>query len=460
MAAVSEGPLSRDGVKRHLQDVSGGSDRCAAPSTMRRVLIVTSSYASTMIADMHRARQLAWHLPSLGWNVDILCPDESYQPQSCLDPDGADFFAPDIPVCRVPQRLASLFRALGFGSIGPRAMIPMLYAGQRLLRQRRYDLIYFSTSQSSLFLLGPIWRRRFGIPFILDLHDPVYRDDAEGPQGLKHRMSRALSRRVEASAACAAAGLISVSPRYLEQLRGRYADRNPPWLPDHRQAVIPFAVMPQDLQEAARTMRPQSADGIARITYVGTGGRLMARSFSLLCRALSHLRARRSGLLGRARFELYGTASPLGGDLRSHLADIARDEGVADIVSEDTSRVTYRRSLELLLQAEGALILGVDDAGYMPSKLFTYAYTGKPILASLHRDSPAFDTFQRIPNLGSALWFDSAGEMPIAAAADIIGAFLDDVLARRHADRDADLQAFLASAMARRHADMFAACLT
>ena len=39
---------------------------------MRRVLIVTSSYAPTMIADMQRVRQLAWELPKLDWEVEVL----------------------------------------------------------------------------------------------------------------------------------------------------------------------------------------------------------------------------------------------------------------------------------------------------------------------------------------------------------------------------------------------------
>ena len=54
---------------------------------MPRVLIVTSTYAPAMIADMHRARQLAWELPKLGWQVEILTPDVSYQPASCRDDD-------------------------------------------------------------------------------------------------------------------------------------------------------------------------------------------------------------------------------------------------------------------------------------------------------------------------------------------------------------------------------------
>src|SRR5438876_9325579 len=99
-------------------------------AVMRRILIVTGSYAPAMIADMHRARQLAWHLPQLGWEVEILCPDETYQPRSCLDDDSAAFFAADIPVHYVPQRLAWLFRTLGIGSIGMRAILPSWRAGR------------------------------------------------------------------------------------------------------------------------------------------------------------------------------------------------------------------------------------------------------------------------------------------------------------------------------------------
>ena len=106
-------------------------DACAV---MRRVLIVTGSYAPTMIADMHRARQLAWVLPKLGWEVEIFCPDDTYQPRSCLDGDSAAFFAPNTPVHRVPKTLAWIFQPLGIGSIGMRAVVPAWRAGQRLHR--------------------------------------------------------------------------------------------------------------------------------------------------------------------------------------------------------------------------------------------------------------------------------------------------------------------------------------
>ncbi|MEA2952063.1 MAG: hypothetical protein QOJ96_1583 [Alphaproteobacteria bacterium] len=425
---------------------------------MRRVLIVTGSYAPTMIADMHRARQLAWELPKLGWNVEIFCPGATYQPRSCMDEDSAAFFT-DTPVHSVPQRFAPLFAALGVGSIGMRAFLPALRAGRQLLAKESYDLIYISTAQFLLFLLGPAWRRQFGTPFVLDLHDPVYREGATPPRGLKQSMSRALSRYVEAKAVEAASGLISVSPKYLDDLRRRYAKSGPAWLPPKRQAVIPFAVLPSDFAEAERTIPPQPDTELAKIVYVGAGGPIMVRSFALFCRALSRIRTQRAGLLDHVRVELHGTASAVGGNAENHLAKVAGEYGVADIVSEHPVRVSYRRSLELLLQAEGALILGVDDSGYMPSKLLPYAYSGKPILASLHRDSPALRIFRETPDLGHAVWFADSEEMPVAEAANIVGDFLAEAVSRRQFDRHACLEPYSVAAMARRHAEVFEACL-
>src|SRR5260370_10001419 len=140
------GATGRDAPRRRRARAGPAPRRRLMPAK-RRVLIVTGSYAPAMIADMHGAGHLAWHLPALGWEVDILCPDTSYQPPSCLDHEGAAFFAPDTPVHRAPQRMGALFRTLGIGSIGVRAALPAWRTGQRLWRDRRYDLVTFSPAQ-------------------------------------------------------------------------------------------------------------------------------------------------------------------------------------------------------------------------------------------------------------------------------------------------------------------------
>ena len=431
------------------------SDTKSGP--VRRVLLVTGSYAPTMIADMQRARQLAWQLPGAGWQVEILCPGFDYQPPSCNDADSANFFSPAAKVHAVPPRAPVFFRFFGIGNIGLRALVPLYFAGCKLLTARRFDLIYFSTAQFPLFLLGAPWRRRFKIPYVLDLHDPIDTGAAATPGGWKQRASRFFSRFIERHAVAAASGLVAVSPHYIALMQNQYADRRPQWLKPDRQAAIPFAVLPRDLEEAAAGSSGNDG-GAKRIVYVGTGGAVMARSFRLLCAALAELRRQHSPLLENIRIELHGTSSAVAVDMDTPLARIAGEFGVADLVGEHPARVTYRRSLELLLHGDGALVLGVDDAGYMPSKLATYAYSGKPLLACLRRDGPALAMLREEPALGHVLWFSQTQEMPLDDAATVVAAYLEEVGSGRTFARQAELAPYTAAAMAARHAQLFEAC--
>jgi hypothetical protein len=432
---------------------------------MRRVLIVTSSYAPTMIADMQRTRQLAWELPELDWEVDVLSPSSEYQPASCVDKDSAEFFSPYSEAHYVREVWQAFFRMAGIGNIGWRALLPLWSAGRHLLAQKHFDLVYISTAQFPLFLLGPMWRRQCGVPYVLDLHDPLYNESQRHPvwakPSLKHRLSHALAKHVEACVAKQAQGLIAVSPNYIETLRRRYEKKKPPWLCPERCKSIPFSALPQDLCEAAKSVasNAQEREPPLRIVYVGVGGPVMARSFSLFSQALSRLRMRAERLFDPIRIELFGTI--LGwrpGDARG-LTDIAAKWGIDNLVREDPSRLSYRRSLELLLQSDGALIFGVDDVGYVPSKLFNYALSDKPLLAVLNREGPAFATFQNIPDLGHVLWFGRENDMPLEEAIKVLEIFLHEVVTRKTFDRATSIKPYLARAMARRHVEVFEACL-
>jgi hypothetical protein len=77
----------------------------------------------------------------------------------------------------------------------------------------------------------------------------------------------------------------------------------------------------------------------------------------------------------------------------------------------------------------------------------------------LHRDCPALGIFRETPGLGHALWFGDREEIPVDDAANIIGTFLEEVIARQRFDRRASLERFSASTMARRHAEVFEACV-
>src|SRR5262249_34049514 len=140
------------------------------------------------------------------------------------------------------------------------------------------------------------------------------------------------------------------------------------------------------------------------------------------------------------------------------LEEIARRHGVGDRVREDPRRVSYRTAVEASLDAAGLLVLGVDDRGYMPSKLFAYAATGRPLLAVLRREGPAWRWIAQPEVAAHGLWFEGDAEMPLDAAAATVEAFLREVVARRSFDRGAPLAGCTAPAMATRHAALFDAC--
>lgn len=430
----------------------------------KTVLVVTSSYAPAMIADMHRARHLAWELPALGWNVEILAPGESYQFANSLDRDSDGFFCASTPVHYAPAQGAIARRVVRTGTIGWRALIPLYVTGRNLLRQRRFDLVYFSTTQFNLFLLGGRWRAELGVPYVLDIHDPISRTprpgERSGAPGIKGSINRWILREIEPRALRSAAGLVSVSAHYLDALRDRHGEAMTRRIPRDRQVVVPFAGSERDLMEAGSRM-PQSArlpGGVRRVVYVGAGGYLMARAFAVFCRALRE--AIDAGALGGAalRVELYGTMSTWREGDRKDLWEIAQREGVAEYVVEDPRRVSYRKSLELLLGADGALILGVDDDGYMPSKLYTYALSGRPLLAVLRRGSEGAGAFDRLPQLGHLMAFGDARESGGADRAPL-AAFIGEVVAGRAFDRRNAIGDHLAPAMAAAHARLFDACV-
>ena len=430
---------------------------------MKTVLIVTSSYAPAMIADMHRARMLAWELPAMGWSVEILAPDPSLQEQDCVDNDSTAFFPPGTQVHYAPPLPWPLRMLVRSRTIGWRALWPLYRTGAALFARSRVDLVYFSTTQFNLFLIGLWWRARFRLPYILDIHDPIYRPAAGffggAPPGLWRNINRRLLRYIESRTTQRASALVSVSSRYLDGLRERCAP-NAQWPQEGRHAVIPFAASERDLAEARSGLRAAnpSVEIARRVVYVGAGGPVMAAAFAAFCEALRTLRGKGGLPVVPLRIELYGTMLGWREGERKHLQEIADRAGLASLVFEDPRRVTYRRSLELLLGADGALVLGVDDAGYMPSKLYTYALSQKPLLAVLRSGSVASGAMLAKPGLGHLMTFgeDSGNEDGSAAP---LGRFLGEVASRANFDRGALVSGNLAPAMARRHVELFDACI-
>jgi hypothetical protein len=332
----------------------------------------------------------------------------------------------------------------------------MYLAGCAAIRTRAFDLAFISTTAFNFFCLGPLWRRRFGLPFVLDFQDPWYRETS-GPQTTKHlikaKVSNALARYMEAYSVRHAEGLIAVSPNYLSVLKKRYP--RAPAFENGNAVTIPFGGMSSDFTLHTRDANERGR--ALRVAYVGVGSVLMRRSFQRIARGLRRLRRHQPALVSRLRIELRGTDANWRAGQHKVLKYEADLAGVGDLVAEDPTLVPYSEAAAVAAAADALLVLGIDDPAYMPSKLFSYASLGKPLLACVHHKSQINEYFSVYPELGTVIHFglpdseENAEDVRIAA-------FLEQITNPRHLDRSRIFRAHSAEAMTQRIADLFLKC--
>lgn len=193
-----------------------------------RLLIVSPHFPPTNAADMQRVRLILPYLKEAGVEAEVLGV-ESEQVASPEDPWLVPGLPPDVPIHRVMALGLKWRRVPGLGTLNFRSYGALRRKGDELLRSGRFDLVYFSTTQFGVHLLGPRWKRRYGVPFVMDYQDPwvsdYYREHPEvTPPGgrLKYAITSWISRRDEPRVLRECSGITSVSDAYLRQLENRY----------------------------------------------------------------------------------------------------------------------------------------------------------------------------------------------------------------------------------------------
>jgi len=333
-----------------------------------------------MMADMQRARLLAGELPAHGWNVEILAPDLRFQTDfSMTQGEGVKF--PAVPVHSAEPWRPEVFERIGSRNIGIRASLPIRKSGAKLCRSGDFQLVYFTTTQHWLTCQGAAWRKSAGIPYVADLHDPIYLEKKVyfvSRHRMKERVARWMGKTVERLSIGRADGVVSVSQGYIDEV----ARRNPraPWCTTSATLVQPFPADLAGLAAVDSLRRPES--GRKRVVYVGAGGNIMQKGWTELVDTLGGLEKSKLPL-----FELHGTDTDWRAKKGLFLQAVAEARGLAGAAREFPARISYGESLSLTKASDGLLVLGVDDPNYRPSKLNTCLATGLPLLALVHAQS-------------------------------------------------------------------------
>jgi glycosyltransferase involved in cell wall biosynthesis len=381
---------------------------------MHKLLIVSPRFPPTNAADLHRIRVSLPHYASFGWDATILCVDHATADGIC-DPSLTESVPGGLRIVRVNAWSEAICRRFGFGTLGYRSLIPLYCAARRLLRRERYDVVFFSTTVFLAFVLGPLWKRRYGCRIVYDFHDPWYRGPlhrrAKVPgKWWKYRLDQWLAGHLERFALTAADHIVSVSAQYTLALSRRYS-----WLDRSMFTVLPFAAAADDYKFARKHCVVQhifKRDGrFIRWIYVGAMGQDMIPVLEVLFRAVGRLRNDDPEFASRLRLHFVGTNYAPAARSHKLVEPLAAVCGLADMVEEIAERIPYFEAISLYADCDAVLLIGSIHADYTASKLLNCVLAKKPILALFHRESLVSSIAAQFPNVFLAT-FERAPEEP------------------------------------------------
>jgi hypothetical protein len=379
-----------------------------------QVLIVSPHFPPINAADHQRVRMALPYFADFAWQPHVLAVKPEAVEGVC-DRYLNSTVPEDIPVTYVEAFPVKYTKYFGLSNLGWRCLPYLASAGERLLKQNSFDLIYFSTTVFLAMGLAAKWYRQFKVPYILDFQDPWLSDyfqqqgvNSTPPGGkFKYGLAKFMASRLEPRAMRYVSHVTSVSPAYPEILRQRY-----PWLRSEQFTVLPFGAPEKDFELLPSLSVKQKIfapdDGKIHWVYVGRGGEDMAVALTALFRAISRKRQENPDTWNNLRLHFVGTSYATKERGVKTIEPIAINCGIGDLVTEQPERIAYFEALQILTQSNGILLIGSDDPNYSASKIYPCILAKKPILAIFNRQSLVVDILHRT-QAGEVITFDREG---------------------------------------------------
>jgi len=355
-----------------------------------RVLCLSPRFAPTNGADTHRLRLLLNHAATNGWQLEVLAVGAA-DVVGPVDPWLAEQLPADVLIHRVR---AWRLKGWGLNGLAQRSIWPLYRQGCALLQTRRFDLVFFSTTEFPLHVLGPLWQRKYGVPFCMDYQDPWVNDyyhthpNVTPPGGrVKYAVADQLHRLAERYVVRSCAGFLSVSGAYLADLDARYGAlvHNKPKL------VRPFPAEPAEVENLGQTLEhvelASGKHGGPVWRYIGRGGADMQKAARAFFAAWNSAVDRGHIAPVGACFEARGTSYAAAGQGGKTFEPLVAGTALAGRVTESPDRLGYSDMLRALLTSDALVVFGSDDPAYTASKIYPYLLAGKPLLAIFHEKS-------------------------------------------------------------------------
>lgn len=236
---------------------------------------------------------------------------------------------------------------------------------------RKSDIVIGTTPPWPMLLAAYLCKLRFGTRCILDYRDH-FSECHEMPGG---RLAKWLEKIIDRRLANSADHVVCIS----EPMSHYYRSFTP-----NVQTILNG--YDHEILDEARGVRLISQDGMVRIRYMGivSPGRIPHN----VLKALVELQAKQPDLFQRLRFEFFGAASPIQEVLKTTYPEVSS-------AFSFFSPVRYLESLQKIVGADYLLFSETSSTntlsaqGILPTKLFEYIGSGRPILGDISPDTLA-----------------------------------------------------------------------
>ena len=282
---------------------------------------------------------------------------------------------------------------------------PAYWAGARLVKGRRPALVYSAGSADPAHLAAAYLRRRFGLPWLAEIADPLLYDGWD-----KSRMARRWAERIERTVCREADVAVWYTDAALARARARH-----PELGSRGHCILPGADAPTGARQPYRRAE--------RFVIAHFGSLSPTRNLAVFLEGLQALLA---ACPARARaIEVHVYGSRLDPVSRAAVERLGRPEIVrilGRLERDPASGASGHDQVLARMQGADALLLlhGTSPfcEEYIPSKVYEYLSTGRPILGLTWRN-PQLDELLR-----------SAGHLAVpadapAAVQDALGRLLE-----------------------------------
>ncbi len=370
---------------------------------------------------MQRVRMSLPFYKDYGWEVEVVTVYPNYI-EGFHDEYLSETIPKEIDVNYVNALPTWITRKVGLGSLSIRSFLFYFTRVNKLLKRGNYDLIFFSTTMFHVGALGTYWKRRYKVPFVVDLQDPwrndFYLDKPKSERPPKFWFAYKLLSWTEAIAIPKAAGIMSVSEGYLKEIKRRYVcTENIPM------KVIPFGASRIDFDLVNRkiingyTFKVKNQN-VNNIVYVGA----LTPSFIPVIESFFKVLMKDVEILSKYHFYFIGTSYSIS-ESTPLVSELAVKLGMSDFVTEQTKRIPYFETLATLQNADILFIPGSLDENYNASKVYNAILSGTPIFSIFNNKSEVKQIIEKSGS-GKVIGFDNLTNLQTKIAHEI-SAFYD-----------------------------------